>query len=58
MKQNTLQFPKFLEEVSKSSYEQNTTATGTVTIQQTTRNELRKAGVAALKADLEQIYGN
>ena len=56
MKQK-LQFPKFLDEVSKSSYEQNTTTTGTVTIQQTTRNELRKAGVEALKADLETIYG-
>ena len=58
MNKNLLQFPKFLNEVASTSFEQNTTATGAITIQQTTRNELRKAGVAALKADLELVYGD
>ena len=55
---NDLEFTKFLKEVEQSQYDTNTTATGTVTIQQTTRNVLRKAGLAALKHDLELIYGD
>ena len=52
-----LQFGKFLEEVTTKSFETNTTATGTVTIQQSARNSLRKQGVEALKHDLELMYG-
>ena len=47
-----LLFGKFLEEVVDTEFETNTTATGTVTIQQSTRNALRKKGVEALKHDL------
>ena len=43
--------------MSETEYAQNTTATGTVTIQQSTRNALRKKGVEALKHDLELMYG-
>lgn len=46
-------FSEFLRMVEKTEYETNTTATGALTIQQSVRNELRKVGVAALKADLE-----
>jgi hypothetical protein len=53
----TLKFKDFLLDVSQTSFEQNTTATGAITIQQTKRNELRKAGLKALKADLKAIYG-
>lgn len=52
-----LQFGKFLEGVANESFETNTTATGTVTIQQSARNLLRKQGVEALKHDLELMYG-
>lgn len=52
-----LKFTQFLHEVENIQFETNTTATGTVTIQQTIRNDLRKEGVKALKADLEQFYG-
>lgn len=52
-----LKFTQFLHEVEDTQFETNTTATGTVTIQQTIRNDLRKEGVKALKADLEQLYG-
>lgn len=52
-----LQFNKFLAEVAKTEYETNTTATGTVTIQQSMRNKLRREGVEALKHDLELVYG-
>ena len=53
-----LQFDKFLEEVIDTNFETNTTATGTVTIQQSSRNALRKRGVEALKHDLELLYGD
>ena len=43
--------------MAESEYETNTTAIGTVTIQQSARNALRKKGVEALKHDLELIYG-
>lgn len=52
------QFADFLREVSETEYETNATATGSVTIQQSARNELRKRGVEALKADLEWLYGD
>ena len=50
-------FSEFLRMVEETEYETNTTATGALTIQQSARNELRKIGVAALKADLEWLYG-
>lgn len=52
------QFLDFLAEVERTEYGVNTTSTGTLTIQQSARNELRKRGVAALKADLEYLYGD
>lgn len=52
------QFKQFLKEVSETDFETNTTATGTVTIQQSARNALRKRGVEAFKADLMEIYGD
>ena len=58
---NTEYNPKcseFLRMVEETEYETNTTATGALTIQQSARNELRKIGVAALKADLEWLYGD
>lgn len=47
------EFCKFLEEVEATDFDTNTTATGSVTIQQSQRNSLRKKGLAAFKADLE-----
>ena len=47
-----------MDEVSQTEFETNTTATGTVTIQQSARNALRKKGVEALKHDLELMYGS
>lgn len=49
----TSKFAEFLKEVEISTYPTNTTSTGSNTIQQSIRNELRKKGVAALKEDLE-----
>ena len=46
-------FGEFLKKIEAANFETNTTATGALTIQQSKRNELRKEGVAALKADLE-----
>ena len=51
-------FSEFLRMVEETEYATNTTATGALTIQQSARNELRKIGVAALKADLEWLYGD
>lgn len=51
-------FGAFLEEVAELSCETNTTATGTVTIQQSLRNDLRKRGVKALVEDLKGLYGD
>lgn len=50
-------FIDFLREVSATEYDTNTTATGSVTIQQSARNELRKRGVEALRQDLQWLYG-
>lgn len=55
---NNLAFKRFLDEVASTSYPTNTTATGTLTIQQTLRNELRRKGMKALLADLQDLYGN
>ena len=46
------QFADFLSEVEQTEFDTNTTATGTLTIQQSQRNLLRKKGIAAFKADL------
>lgn len=46
-------FIDFLREVATTEYDTNTIATGSITIQQSARNELRKRGVEALKADLQ-----
>lgn len=51
------QFIDFLKGVEQTEFEINTTATGAQTIQQSRRNILRKEGIAALKADLEWLYG-
>lgn len=51
-------FGDFLAEVENTEFETNTTATGACTIQQSQRNNLRKSGVAAFKADLEWLYGD
>lgn len=48
----TSKFAEFLKKVEESTYPTNTTSTGSNTIQQSIRNELRKEGVAALKEDL------
>ena len=48
-------FSDFLHKVEVTEYPTNTTSTGNVTIQQSIRNELRKEGVAALKADLQWL---
>ena len=53
-----LEFKKFLKGVSKNAFEHNTTITGTTTIQQTSRNNLRREGLAALKDDLIVLYGD
>ena len=53
-----LQFTKFLHEVEKTNFGTKETVSGKLTIQQTTRNELRKKGLAAFKADLEALYGD
>ena len=51
----TSKFAEFLKEVETSSYPTNTTSTGSQTIQQSIRNDLRKQGVAALKEDLKWL---
>lgn len=51
----TSKFAAFLKKVEESTYPTNTTSTGSNTIQQSIRNELRKEGVAALKEDLEWL---
>ena len=58
MNKEQLNFKKFLLEVQNTNYQINTTAVGSITIQQTLRNEIRRKGVAALKADLELLYGD
>lgn len=52
------QFANFLQHVTESTFDTNTTITGTETIQQSARNELRRQGIAALKADLEALYSD
>lgn len=51
-------FGQFLKEVEHIEFDTNTTSTGTYTIQQSQRNALRKQGLAALLADLQEWYGD
>lgn len=53
-----LKFVNFLKQIEENSFETNTTANGNIIIQQTLRNKLRQEGVAALKEDLTNLYGN
>jgi hypothetical protein len=53
-----LEFKQFLRKVGNSEFQHNTTITGTTTIQQTSRNNLRREGLAALKEDLIVLYGD
>ena len=55
---NKTNFGSFLHEVEETNFETNITSKGVKTIKQTPRNELRRAGVEALKADLEEFYGD
>jgi hypothetical protein len=55
---NNLEFKKFLRGVQSAEFEHNTTITGTTTIQQTSRNNLRRQGLTALKEDLIVLYGD
>ena len=52
---NPFTFKDFLHEVAVNTYATNTTSTGTVTIQQSARNELRKRGLEALISDLKAL---
>lgn len=56
--EDSLQFPGFMAKVSETEFETDTTASGTETIQQSTRNRLRKEGITALKHDLKKLYPN
>lgn len=53
-----LKFVNFLKQIEENNFETNTTANGNIIIQQTLRNKLRQEGVAALKEDLTNLYGN
>lgn len=58
MEKKKLAFVEFMNGLrQKDNLPTNTTATGTLTIQQTLRNEIRREGVKALKEDLENLYG-
>lgn len=49
---------EFLEEVAATQWPFKQTSTGTITIQQTVRNELRRKGMEALAKDLIELYGS
>jgi len=54
-----LQFKEFLHRMEDSeAFSTKETSAGILTIQQTERNALRKEGLAALKSDLESLYGD
>lgn len=53
-----LKFKHFLHDIESRKFDTITTASGSQIIQQTTRNELRKEGLAALKWDLQRLYGD
>lgn len=54
----TPKFCEFAKKVAETNYTTNTTTTGALTIQQSTRNEMRKEGLEALMADLMHLYGD
>lgn len=51
-------FKEFLHTVETTDYTTNTTSTGLTTLQQSTRNNLRREGLKALKTDLTNWLGN
>lgn len=51
-------FAEFLKKIEENTYPTNITSTGSITIQQSVRNDLRKKGVAALKEDLTALYSD
>lgn len=56
---NNLKFTSFCRQIaSLDALPTNITASGTETVQQTTRNQWRAEGVAALVDDLKQMYGD
>lgn len=54
----SLAFKDFLHKLEKLPLEVKEKTNGTATIQQTTRNQLREEGVAALLNDLTNLYGD
>jgi hypothetical protein len=54
----SLAFKDFLHKLENEPLEIKEKANGTATIQQTTRNQLREEGVAALLGDLTTLYGD
>lgn len=55
---NSLAFKDFLHKLEELPLEIKEKSNGTVTIQQTTRNQLREEGVSALLKDLIVLYGD
>lgn len=55
---NEQNFLSFLEELETTQLPTNTTSTGSVIIQQSLRNELRKRGLKAFGAFLKDTYGD
>ena len=51
-------FLTFLQELESTELPTNTTATGSIIIQQSLRNELRKRGLKAFGAFLKDTYGD
>ena len=54
----SLAFKDFLHKLENEPLEVKEKTNGTATIQQTTRNQLREEGVAALLDDLTNLYGD
>ena len=54
----SLAFKDFLHKLEELPLEVKEKTNGTATIQQTTRNQLREEGVAALLSDLTNLYGD
>lgn len=54
----SLAFKDFLHKLENEPLEIKEKTNGTATIQQTTRNQLREEGVAALLDDLTKLYGD
>ncbi len=56
--EQSLAFKDFLHKLEERPLEVKEKTNGTATIQQTTRNQLREEGVAALLSDLKLLYGD